>query len=286
MTEQNLPSHAKALPNSTLFRYPYSVKGLILAGGSGSRLSPLTSAISKQLLPVYNKPLIYYPMSTLMLAGIREIMIVVNPNHLELFKATLGDGSQFGISLEYVVQEKPLGIAQGILLAEEFLGQDNFALILGDNVFYGSGLGRTLVKYSGATGAHIFTHTDKHPENFGVIEIDIKGEIKSIEEKPKYPKSNQVITGLYFFDKRAIVFVRELKPSKRGELEIIDVLQKYLELGQLNFTKLSLGTAWLDTGTFETLQDAGVFVRLVEERQGISFGNPFDIAVTLGWVEE
>lgn len=261
------------------------MKGLILAGGSGSRLSPLTSAISKQLLPVYNKPLIYYPLSTLMLAGIREIMIVVNPNHLDLFKATLGDGSQFGIALEYVVQEKPQGIAQGILLAEEFIGQDNFALILGDNVFYGSGLGRTLIKYSGTIGAHIFTHTDKHPENFGVIEIDINGEIKSIEEKPQYPKSNQIITGLYFFDKRAIVFVRELKPSKRGELEITDVLKKYLNLGQLNFTKLSLGTAWLDTGTFETLQDAGVFVRLVEERQGISFGNPFDIGIKLGWIE-
>ena len=261
------------------------MKGLILAGGSGSRLNPLTLAISKQLLPVYNKPLIYYPLSTLMLAGIREILVVVTPNHLNHFRTVLGDGSQFGISLEFVVQEKALGIAQGILLAENFIGTDNFALILGDNVFYGSGLGRTLVKYSKISGAHIFTHTDKHPENFGVLESDLFGKIISLEEKPSLPKSNQVVTGLYFFDKRAVEFAKQLKPSKRGELEIIDVLQKYLEIQELSFTKLSLGTAWLDTGTFESLQDAGVFVRLVEERQGISFGNPSEIAKAFGWVK-
>ncbi len=262
------------------------MKGLILAGGSGSRLNPLTLAISKQLLPVYNKPLIYYPISTLMLAGIREIVVVVTPNHLNLFRTVLGDGSQFGISLEFVVQEKALGIAQGILLAEKFLGADNFALILGDNVFYGSGLGRTLVKYSESSGAHIFSHTDKNPQNFGVLESDVTGRIISIEEKPKFPKSNQVVTGLYFFDKRAIEFTKQLKPSKRGELEIVDVLQKYLDIQQLNFTKLSLGTAWLDTGTFESLQDAGVFVRLIEERQGISFGDPLEIARTFEWVKD
>ena len=261
------------------------MKGVILAGGSGSRLHPLTLAISKQLLPVFDKPLIYYPLSTLMLAGIREMLIIVTPQNLDLFRLVLGDGSQFGIQIEFIEQDAPKGIAHGLILADNFLHNESFALILGDNVFYGAGLGRTLSKYSEINGAHVFTHRVHNPQSFGVLEFDKTNKIQSIEEKPVNPTSDQAIVGLYFFDMHAVEFAKQIKPSARGELEIVDVLKKYLELNLLNFTQLNLGTAWLDTGTFESLHDAGTFVRLIEERQGISFGDPTQIAKSFNWIK-
>ena len=250
------------------------MKGIILAGGTGSRLLPLTKMISKQLLPVYDKPLIYYPISTLMLSGIREILVITTPEQLPSFKLALGSGAQWGIKFEYEVQPFPGGIAQGVVIGSEFIGKSNFALILGDNIFYGTGLGRALSRFSTLKGAHIFAHRVADPERFGVIEFDSNGAIISLQEKPFEPKSNFAITGLYFFDSRAAALVGKLKPSQRNELEILDLLQEYLNLGELDSTILPFGTAWLDTGTFQSLHDASTFVRLVEERQGISIGNP------------
>ena len=260
-------------------------KGIILAGGSGTRLYPATQAISKQLLPVYDKPLIFYPISTLMLAGIRQILIIVAPTQLSLFQTALGNGSAWGIEIEYIVQDEPRGIAHGLILADEFVGKDSFALILGDNVFYGSGLGRTLSKFSNVAGAHIFVQNVNNPERFGVLEVSGTAEIISLEEKPIKPKSSLAITGLYFFDFRAIEIAKTLKPGRRGELEILDVLNHFFRIGQLSYTKMDLGTAWLDTGTFQSLHDAGTFVRLIEERQGLSFGNPLEISRNFGWVQ-
>lgn len=260
------------------------MKGIILAGGRGTRLYPLTSVVSKQLLPVYDKPLIYYPLSTLMLAGIQEILVITTPGDVGIFQHTLGDGSQFGIRLTYQVQPTPSGLAQGIIIAEDFLKGENFAFILGDNIFHGPGLGRDLVKFGGIKGAQIFGFAVAKPEQYGVVELDEDGHIVSIEEKPQHPKSNLAITGLYFYDSKAIEFAKNLKPSHRGELEITDLNLKYLQQNQLTLTILPRGTAWLDTGTFEDLHDAATFVRLVEERTGVRVGDPSDVARTQGWI--
>jgi len=260
------------------------VKGVILAGGKGTRLSPLTKVTSKQLLPIYDKPLIYYPLSTLMLAGISDILIITTPQDQSAFKKLLSDGSQFGIHLTYEVQEMPMGLAQGIQIAKRFLGGDNFAFILGDNIFYGAGLGRELMKFRNYKGAHVFGYTVSNPTDYGVVEIATDGQILSIEEKPPKPKSNVAITGLYFYDNRAIELVNKLRPSSRGELEITDLNKMYLESGELSCTLLPRGTAWLDTGTFQGLHDAATFVRLTEERTGLRIGDPSDVAAVQGWL--
>jgi glucose-1-phosphate thymidylyltransferase len=250
------------------------MRGVILAGGSGSRLDPLTKYTSKQLLPIYDKPLIYYPLTTLILAGITEILIITTPQHQEMFIALLGDGKQWDISISYVVQSNPEGLPQGLILAEEFLNGDSCAFILGDNLFYGTGLGRTLKEYVDKPGAHIFAHYVSDPERFGVVEQDEYGKILSIEEKPTSPKSSLAITGLYFFDSDAIQIAKNLKKSKRGEYEMVDLLKSYLENQKLNLTVLPRGTAWLDTGTFQSLNDAANFVRIIQENQGFKVGDP------------
>ena len=250
------------------------MRGVILAGGSGSRLDPLTKYTSKQLLPIYDKPLIYYPLTTLILAGITEILIITTPQHQEMFIALLGDGKQWDISISYVVQSNPEGLPQGLILAEEFLDGDSCAFILGDNLFYGTGLGRTLKEYVDKPGAHIFAHHVSDPERFGVVEQDENGKILSIEEKPTSPKSSLAITGLYFFDSDAIQIAKNLKKSKRGEYEMVDLLKSYLENQKLNLTVLPRGTAWLDTGTFQSLNDAANFVRIIQDNQGFKVGDP------------
>lgn len=260
------------------------MKGVILAGGRGTRLHPLTSVVSKQLLPVYDKPLIYYPLSTLMLAGIQEVLIITTPEHVGIFQRALGDGSQFGIQLTYEIQPTPAGLAQGIIIAENFLGGENFAYILGDNIFHGPGLGRDLVKFKDIKGAQIFGFAVARPEQYGVVELSEDGHIVSIEEKPQHAKSNLAVTGLYFYDNKALEFAKKLKPSARGELEITDLNLRYLQMNQLTLSILPRGTAWLDTGTFGDLHDAATFVRLMEERTGVRVGDPSDVARTQGWI--
>ena len=260
------------------------MKGVILAGGRGTRLNPLTAVVSKQLLPIYDKPLIYYPLATLMLAGVREILIITTPEDQSLFKKVLGSGSKFGVSISYTTQSEPKGLAQGILLAKEFLNGEPFAYILGDNLFYGQGLGRELHKFQNIRGAHVFGYTVSNPSEYGVATIDAKGIVTQLEEKPEKPASNIAITGLYFYDTRAVGFAAELKPSKRGEIEITDLNNVYLELGELSCTILPRGTAWLDTGTFNGLHDAATFVRITEERTGLRIGDPSDVAKVQGWI--
>jgi len=260
------------------------VKGVILAGGVGSRLFPLTKISSKQLLPVYDKPLIYYPLSTLMLAGIKNILIISTPDDQPSFRKLLSNGEDFGITIEYEVQPNPQGLAQGIQIASQFLCGQTFAYILGDNIFYGSGLGRELVKFNDVSGAHIFGYRVSNPSDYGVVEIDENGKVLSIEEKPAHPKSNIAVTGLYFYDARAIDFVESLTPSSRRELEITDLNNVYLELGELECKILPRGTAWLDTGTFNGLHNASTFVRLTEERTGLRIGDPTEIAILHGWI--
>lgn len=260
------------------------MKGVILAGGRGTRLSPLTKVVSKQLLPIYDKPLIYYPLSTLMLAGIKQVLIITTPEDRSTFKKLLVDGSQFGIEIHYAVQPNPGGIAQGIQISEDFLCGDKFAFILGDNLFYGAGLGRELASHQEISGARIFGYRVANPSDYGVLEISENSEIISIEEKPALPKSNIAVTGLYFYDELAVEYVRKLSPSARGELEISDLNRKYLNGGKLNYTLLSRGTAWLDTGTFQGLHDAATFVRITEERTGLRVGDPMDAARIQGWV--
>lgn len=264
------------------------MKGIILAGGSGTRLYPLTTVTSKQLLPIYDKPMVYYPLSTLMLAGINDILIISTPNDLPNFKRLLGDGSRFGIKLEYKEQPSPDGLAQAFILGEEFIGDDCCAMVLGDNIFYGAGLGVILdtAKRNAEENhrATVFGYHVEDPERFGIVEFDKTGKVLSVEEKPEKPKSPWAITGLYFYDNRCVEYAKNQKPSARGELEITDLNRVYLENGELDVKLLGRGYAWLDTGTMDSLIDAGDFVRTIQNQQGIRISAPEEIAYRKGWI--
>lgn len=262
------------------------MKGIVLAGGTGSRLWPITKAISKQLIPVYDKPLIYYPISTLMLAGIREILIITTPEHLGSFKALLGDGSRFGVSFTYATQERPAGIAQALIIASDFLQNDPCLLILGDNIFHGAGLGHQLRNILPPTGAHIFTYKVRDPSQYGILTLNPNGSPIAIQEKPVTSESDLAITGLYFFDSYASTIASKVRPSVRGELEITSVLDEYLQRQTLTFTQLSRGTAWLDTGNPHAMNDAANFIRVIEERTGMKIACLEEIALFNNWITE
>ena len=262
------------------------MKGIILAGGSGTRLHPLTLSVSKQLMPIYDKPMIYYPLSTLMYAGINEVLIISTPKDLPLFKDLLGDGKKYGCRFEYAVQEHPNGLAEAFLIGEDFIGDDKVALILGDNIFYGTGLEKLLQNNNDPNGGIIYAYRVNDPERYGVVEFNEDGKAISIEEKPEHPKSNYAVPGIYFYDNTVVEIAKNIQPSQRGELEITDVNKQYLKQGKLSVSILDRGTAWLDTGTFQSLMQASQFVEVIEQRQGLKVGAIEGVAFEMGYIDE